>query len=163
MTATTRELISATAGEWTLTGIVKADTACQCCTRRVRARAFQVNHPEYGELELGRRCAVRATGWKQPERGARIAARVAEVKRRQEVVGAAFPALAEGYQAEEERGRQEQAAGFEPRYPGHDVRGRRFYLFQLATTEDFLWHDEAAEQWRAFVVERQPAFESTAH
>lgn len=80
------------------------------------------------------------------------------MKRRQEVVGAAFPALAEAYRAEEERGRQVRAAGFEPRYPGHDVQGRGFYLFRLATTEDFLWRDEPVEEWRPFVVERASAF-----
>lgn len=155
MTAATtaRDLIATTAGQWKLTGIVKADTACECCTRRVTARAFHVVHPDHGELELGRRCAIRATGWKRLDDAVRIARRRAEVSRREALVAEAFPELAEAHQAEEERAREAQAAGFEPQYPGQDVRGRRFYLFQLATTEDWIWRD-GAECWREFIAER---------
>jgi hypothetical protein len=66
----------------TLTGITKTAGTCADCSRELTVAVFTVRNADGIERDLGRRCAIKATGWKRPEDGARSAARVAIVAER---------------------------------------------------------------------------------
>jgi hypothetical protein len=87
--------ITSTPGEWKLTGITKGEGQCECCSRALTQRVFEVSHPAHGAVALGRRCAAKATGYKPNavERAAAAAARWAELETRRAVVAAAYPAM----------------------------------------------------------------------
>lgn len=82
---------------WELTGITQTTGQCECCSRRLTQRVFQVTSTETGEVrELGRRCAAKVTGFKvdRVEREARIAARCAVIAERRATLTARYPHLA---------------------------------------------------------------------
>ena len=82
--------VAATAREWTLTGIAKGAGQCDCCSRRITQRVFEVEHPTLGTANLGRRCAAKATGYQATaiERELARIARMAELDRRRDIVAA---------------------------------------------------------------------------
>ncbi len=147
--------ITATAGQWKLTGIAATTGSCDCCTRQIRQRVFSVAHPDGTTAQLGRRCAAKATGYRynRLEAAERSARRVAEMRRREEIVAAAYPALGAEYAAANENARTARASG----ESGESIY--RFFdggcaLFQTATTEDGWWGDRnrtAFESWEAYL------------
>lgn len=87
--------ITSTPDEWKLTGITKGEGQCECCSRALTQRVFEVSHPAHGAVALGRRCAAKATGYKPNavEKAAAQAARLTECARRREIVAAAYPTM----------------------------------------------------------------------
>lgn len=79
-----------------LTGITRMESACDCCGRSL-GRVFGVRYPDGREMELGRVCAAKATGYRPNtvEREAASAARRAVVAARLAEVRDAFPGLTE--------------------------------------------------------------------
>ena len=77
-----------------LTGITRMDSACECCGRSL-SRVFGVRYPDGREMDLGRVCAAKATGYRPNtvEREAAAAARRAVVAERVRIVLDAFPTL----------------------------------------------------------------------
>lgn len=134
-------LVSQTARQWKLTGITNGAGQCECCSRRLTQRVFQVAHPDGTVVQLGRRCAAKATGYAVSaiERQLRVALRVAEVRRREAIIRAAYPELGEAYDATQQTGRWTGEAE----------------LFSTAATEDGWWGDRnrtAFPTWQAYVT-----------
>lgn len=79
-----------------LTGITRMESACECCGRSL-GRVFGVRYPDGREMDLGRVCAAKATGYRPNvvEREAASAARRAVVAARLAEVRDAFPSLPE--------------------------------------------------------------------
>lgn len=130
--------ITSTPREWTLTGITAGAGQCDCCTRRVTQRVFQVAHPDHGAAHLGRRCAAKATGYPTTavERMAARAVRRAEITRRRVTVAAEYPDLAADWADFEALCRARRAEGYDPSQIRQPVGA---LLFQEATIEDSWW------------------------
>jgi hypothetical protein len=118
------------------TGVVAGAGTCDACSRECTQRVFTVEHRETGvKLDLGRRCAAKATGYPTTaiEREAARAARLAEVDRREAICAAAYPALA-----------AIDAAG--------DFMADGYGLIRVAATEDMFWEGGYREgQWRGYL------------
>lgn len=126
-TATTTASVKIEAKAYRLTGITRTSGQCDACSRELTQRVFSVAHRVTGEtLDLGRRCAAKATGYPttRVEREAAVALRVAEVARRREIIGAAFPVVA---QAWAER-------------PYGEYGSKAAILGDTASTEDMWWN-----------------------
>lgn len=61
----------------TLTGITKGSGRCADCSRELTVQVFTVREADGTERDLGRRCAVKATGYAHPDREAARIARLA--------------------------------------------------------------------------------------
>lgn len=124
-----------------LTGITRTSGQCDACSRELTQRVFSVAHKVTGEtLDLGRRCAAKATGYPttRVEREAAVALRVAEVARRREVIAAEFPAVA---QAWAER-------------PYGEYGSQAAILGETAATEDMWWNGRggAYATWQEYLT-----------
>ena len=82
-------------GTATLTGIGYTTGNCEACGRELTQRVFQVRYPDGTEVLLGRRCAVKATGYAAGavEREATAAARRDVLAARMATVQETFPLL----------------------------------------------------------------------
>ncbi len=129
MTATTQIAKAA----YRLTGIVKGAGNCDACGRELSQRVFTVAHKETGAtLDLGRRCAAKATGYPTTaiERQAAMALRIAEVARRRKVVAAEFPQFS----------------------AVTDFNTAEYHLIGTAVTEDMFWNGGRRDgEWRDYL------------
>lgn len=149
---TTRALVTDTAGQWKLTGIDAQTGQCDCCSRQLTQRVFQVAHPDHGALSLGRRCAAKATGWAASaiEREQARIVRLAEVARRREIIAAERPVFA-GHLADmlawqaltDEQRRNASRRDWDAAY------GHLSELFSTAATEDSWW---GGRGWTAYAT-----------
>jgi hypothetical protein len=148
--ATVRSHITrTTAGSWTLTGIQSTTGECDCCSRRITQRVFEVNHPQHGTALLGRRCAAKATGYAVTaiERQAQVAARIVEIARRVETVRAEFPTLVAEYDAFRTECRAiREAGGGNPQSLRQPVG---FTLTQTVAVQDSWW---GGRGWTAYAT-----------
>lgn len=128
-------MTATTAAAYRLTGITTGTGNCDHCNRELTQRVFTVAHKTTGEtLDLGRRCAAKATGYaaNAVERQAAIAARIAEVNRRCDIIAAAFPDLA---------------------IEAQDPHSTAYYIFYTAATEDGWWggRSKARGTWQQYL------------
>lgn len=80
-----------------LLGIRKGQGNCEHCSRELTARLFTVETDNGQTVQLGRRCAAKATGYKvnQVEQEARRIVRMAETARRRQIISAEYPTLSD--------------------------------------------------------------------
>jgi hypothetical protein len=125
-----------------LTGITSTSGQCDACSRELTQRVFSVAHKTTGAtLDLGRRCAAKATGYPTTriEREAAVALRVAEMARRREIIAAEFPVVAEAWAA---------------RTPG-EYGTKAAILGDTASTEDMWWNGRqggAYATWQEYLT-----------
>jgi hypothetical protein len=141
--------VAATAREWTLTGIAKGAGQCDCCSRRITQRVFEVSHPTLGVAALGRRCAAKATGYPATaiERELARIARMAELDRRRDIVATEFPELAAAYEACAAAYRQAVADGRNPEAARALTWSSEVEIFQTAYQVDCWW---GGRGWAAY-------------
>lgn len=154
------DAFTATRGAWSLTGITPGAGQCDCCSRRITQRVFEVSHPRHGLAQLGRRCAAKATGYAASaiERELARVARCAEIARRRAIIAAAYPIFTQVYadmlawqgMSDEERNAAPD------RHPGADYM-RLYERFTTAATVDCWWGGRgyaAYATWQEYVEAR---------
>lgn len=126
------------------------ENTCHCCGRRVVHR-YDIQDTATGDIEVyGRRCAARLMGWAttRVEMEAKIAERIAEVTRREAIVHAAYPVLAEAKQLTTAEAAAAKANGFQFVTPRHHLASE-YHVGRTAICTDWMWRDGGS--WREYI------------
>jgi hypothetical protein len=140
---------------WYLVKILHTEGVCDHCGRQLK-HLYEVVNPDGKELTVGRGCVKRITGWTlsaaRAEQALRSAKRVAEVSRRQAIVGAEYPELAAARDKLDAAGAQCRAEGFDVMTAYSRVSRKvctDAAIFNTACLENHLWWND---EWREFLA-----------
>lgn len=128
-------------------GRARGGAGCSRCSREVR-NLYRIAI-DGAEVVMGRRCAARTMGWAttRVEMEAKIAERVAEVTRREAVIGAEFPRLLAAHEAFQAACRAHREAGYDPNGMRQPTEAA---VFQTAACTDWMWREDT---WRDYITD----------